>query len=160
MCKKMTWAPIHLLFIISLQCRLIEKLKWHIAEYKTNLSYFILLQIEQFQWPPLWPRSFKEKKSFFFVNIQCCEEPPWPRGNVLGRRLYFESCNVISFISSQDVILAKFSLYMHKSGLKPHSVYFNDTLQDEKQNEICTRWFVVCDSQTKIYPYQSLAYFN
>ena len=83
---------------------------------------------------PLLPSSFKERNTKFFlrslVNIQCCEEPPLPRGRVLGLRppglefriLCLEG-SVISFIlshTSQEALLAQFSLYVLKDGLKPH----------------------------------------
>ena len=54
---------------------------------------------------------------------QYCGEPPWPRGSV------FESCvwRTVSSQSShhpQEVLLAQFSLYVHKGGLKPDSFHF------------------------------------
>ena len=66
------------------------------------------------------------------VKIQYCGEPPWPRGSVLGLRppglefriLCLEG-SVVSFITpSSNVLLAHFSLYVHKGGLKTHSSYF------------------------------------
>ena len=63
---------------------------------------------------------------------QYCGEPPLPRGSVLGLRppgLKFESCvwRTVSSQSShhpQEVLLAQFSLYVHKGGLKPDSFHF------------------------------------
>ena len=75
---------------------------------------------------PLWPPSFKETKCS--VKIQYCVEPPWPRGSVLG--LYqgpsFELCvwRAVSSHYPQEVLLAQFSLYVHKGDLKPHSFHF------------------------------------
>ena len=67
---------------------------------------------------------------------QYCGEPPWPRGSVLGLRRqgsYFESWvwRTVSFQSShhpQEVLLAQFSLYVHKGGLKPDSFHFNTSM--------------------------------
>ena len=77
---------------------------------------------------PLWPPSYKETKCF--VKIQYCGEPPWPRGSVIGLRLpgleFRSVClegSVIS-LSSGGSLLAQFSLYVHKGGLKPHSFHF------------------------------------
>ena len=58
---------------------------------------------------------------------QYCGEPPWPRGSVLGLRP-FESCvwRTVSSQSShhpQEVLLAQFSLYVHKVDLKPDSFH-------------------------------------
>ena len=63
---------------------------------------------------------------------QYCGEPRWPRGSGLAsylQGLNFESCvwRAVSSQSSrqpQGVLLAQFSLYVHKSGLKPDSFYF------------------------------------
>ena len=83
---------------------------------------------------PLWPWSFKEIKMFLpsiFVKIQYCGEPPWPRGrcSASGRQgSNFESCvcRAVSSHSShhpQEFLLAQFSLYVHKCGLKPNSFH-------------------------------------
>ena len=65
------------------------------------------------------------------LKSQYCGEPPWPRGNVLGHRppglefriLCLED-SVIPIISHpQEVLLAQFSLYVHKGGLKPDSFH-------------------------------------
>ena len=65
------------------------------------------------------------------VKIKYCGEPLWPRGSMLGLRLpLLESC-VWRAVSShpshypQEVLLAQFSLYVHKGGLKPHSFHFS-----------------------------------
>ena len=82
----------------------------------------------------LWPSSFKEKKvsSLSLVNNEYCREPLSPRRSVLGfkfrlsglkfRILCLED-SVISF-NSPYFLLAQFSPYVHKRGLKPHSVQF------------------------------------
>ena len=62
-------------------------------------------------------------------------EPPCPRGSVLGLRppgsefriLCLEG-SVISLIPPSSVVsLVQFSLYVHKSGLKPDSFHFQHT---------------------------------
>ena len=79
--------------------------------------------------------GFKETKNVsspFMCESQFCGEPPWPRGSVLGLRppgSNFESCvwRTVSSQSShhpQEVLLAQFSLYVHKCGLKPDSFHF------------------------------------
>ena len=68
--------------------------------------------------------------------IQYCEEPPWPRGSVLvpeRQSSNFKSCvwRAVSSYSShhlQEVLLARFSLYVHQGGLRPHSFHFNSLL--------------------------------
>ena len=61
-------------------------------------------------------------------NTQYCGPPPWPRHSMLGLRPpgfeFRRSCvwRAVSSHSShhpQEILLAQFSLYMHKSGLKP-----------------------------------------
>ena len=62
---------------------------------------------------------------------QYCGEPPCPRGSVLDLRppglefriLCLED-SVISPSSGEQVLLAQFSLYVHKCGLKPDSFHF------------------------------------
>ena len=62
-------------------------------------------------------------------KTQYCGEPPWPRGSVLSLRPPgLESCiwRAVSSHSShhfQEVLLTQFSLYVHKSGLKPDSFH-------------------------------------
>ena len=70
--------------------------------------------------------------------IQYCARP---RGNMLDLRPNFESCvwrDVSSHSSHhpQEVLLAQFSLYVHKGGLKPHSFHFILALE-------CTRWRLI-----------------
>ena len=83
---------------------------------------------------PLWHSSFKETNCFFpahSLKIQYCGEPPWPRSSSASDRhqgANFESCVwwAVSNHSShhlQEVILAQFSLYVHKRGHKS-SIYF------------------------------------
>ena len=63
---------------------------------------------------------------------QYCGEPPWPRGSVLGLRppglefriLCLEDSVISSSHHPQEVLLAQFSLYVHKGGLKPDSFHF------------------------------------
>ena len=81
---------------------------------------------------PLWPSSFKETKCFFLAHS-------W-RFNIVGslcgvacsaydrQGSNFESCvwKVVSSHSShhpQEVVLAQFSPYVHKGGLKPLSFH-------------------------------------
>ena len=78
---------------------------------------------------------FQRNKMFlprWLVKIQYCGEPPWPRGSLLGLRppglkfriLCLES-SVFSFISPSSAgYPAKFSLYVHKGGLKSHLFHF------------------------------------
>ena len=71
---------------------------------------------------------------FWTPGSQYCGEPPWPREN-------FESCvwRTVSSQSShhtQEVLLAQFSLYVHKSGLKPDSFHFEPLVQDFRRNII------------------------
>ena len=66
------------------------------------------------------------------VKIEYCGQLTWPRDNVLGRRptgLNFKSCvwravSPHSYHHPQEVLLAQFSLYVNKCGVKPHSFYF------------------------------------
>ena len=46
-------------------------------------------------------------------------EPPWPRGSVLGLRPQ----SSLSSHHPQEALLAQFSLYVHKGGLKPYSFH-------------------------------------
>ena len=80
-------------------------------------------------------RRFERNKNISSPSTcesQYCGEPPWPRGSVLGIRLQgsnFDSCvwRTVSSQSShhpQEVLLAQFSLYVHKGGLKPDSFHF------------------------------------
>ena len=57
-----------------------------------------------------------------------CGEPPWARGSVLGLRPPgFESCvwRAVSSRHPEEVLLTQFSLYVHKSGLKPDSFHLH-----------------------------------
>ena len=64
-------------------------------------------------------------------TAQYCGEPPWTRGSVLGLRppgLEFCVWRAVSSHSShhpQDILLAKFSLYVHKGGLNPDSFHLH-----------------------------------
>ena len=74
------------------------------------------------------------KKQMFiphsFVKMPYCGEPPCPRGSVLGLRppgLEFRIMCALSSHSSQhpqEVVLARFSLYVYEGGLIPHSLHF------------------------------------
>ena len=75
-------------------------------------------------------KETKNASSPSTCESQYCGEPPCPRGSVLGLRppgLEFRIlCLEDSVISQsyhhpQEVILAQFSLYVHKGGLKPDS---------------------------------------
>ena len=63
------------------------------------------------------------------VKIPYCGKPPWPRGSELGLRpigiefriLCLEAVSSHSSHHHHEVLLAHFSLYVHKGGLKPHS---------------------------------------
>ena len=63
------------------------------------------------------------------VKIPYCGEPPWPRGSELGLRsigiefriMCLEAVSSHSSHHHHEVLLAHFSLYVHKGGLKPHS---------------------------------------
>ena len=81
--------------------------------------------------------------SFHFIfpptcESQYCGEPPWPRGSVLDLRppvlefriLCLEEVSSHSSHHPQDVLLAQFSLYVHKSGLKPDSFHFSPPVPD------------------------------
>ena len=81
--------------------------------------------------------AFHVSKSKMFppcsiLKIEYCGQPTWPRDNVLGRRptgLNFKSCvwravSPHSYHHPQEVLLAQFSLYVNKCGVKPHSFYF------------------------------------
>ena len=92
---------------------------------------------------PTLALKFQRNKMFLprsFVKIQYYGEPPWPKGSVFGLRppgfefqILCLKGSVISFISpsSHEVLLVQFSLYVHKSGLKPHS--FNFTIKPVQQ---------------------------
>ena len=75
----------------------------------------------------LWHPSLKKNEMFLphsLLKIKYCGELPCPKGSVLGLRpsdLDFESC--VSHYP-QEVLLVQFSLYVHKSGLKPHFFSF------------------------------------
>ena len=77
--------------------------------------------------PPWPPTKFQRNEMFLprsLVMIQYCEEPPWPRGSVLGLRppgLEFQ-------ILCLEVLLAQISLYVHKSGLKPIHLLSNQPI--------------------------------
>ena len=80
---------------------------------------------------------WKEKKvsSPSTYESQYCGEPPWPRSSVLGLRppgLEFRILCLEDSVSShsshhpQEVLLAQFSLNVHKGGLKPDSFHLID----------------------------------
>ena len=76
--------------------------------------------------------GLKEAKMFLphpLVKTQHCGEPPWPRASMLGLRppgFEFRSCvwRAVSYHHPQEVLLAGFSLYVHKCGLKPDSFHY------------------------------------
>ena len=79
--------------------------------------------------------GFKETKNVSFPSTcesQYCGEPPWPRGSVLGLRppglefwiLCWRTVSPQSSHHPQEVLLAQFSLYVHKGGLKPDLFHF------------------------------------
>ena len=91
---------------------------------------------------PLWPSSFKKTKYLLSTHfkkkqIQYCEKPPWPRGGVFVLRppglefriLWEVSVSSHSSHHPQEVLLAKFSLHVHKSGPRPDSFNFSHTRQ-------------------------------
>ena len=102
--------------------------------------------------------KFQRNKMFLpcsFVKIQYSGEPQWPRGSVLGLRppgLKFRimclegSVNLIHH--PQEVLLAQFSLYVHKGGLKSHSFhFFASTFYQQTQDPILVQcWATVCDA--------------
>ena len=76
-----------------------------------------------------------KKQNCFFPSTcesQYCGEPPWPRGNVLdlrppGLEFRIPCLRTVSSQTShhpQEVLLAQFSPYGHKGGLKPGSFHF------------------------------------
>ena len=89
-------------------------------------------------WASNWSRLPSGPKETWNVSSpskcesQYCGEPTWPIGRVFGLRppghefriMWLED-SVISIISpSSEVLLAQFSLYVHKGGLKPGSFHF------------------------------------
>ena len=77
--------------------------------------------------------SFKEQNVSSPLNRKdWILQPTWPKDNVLGRRptgLNFKSCvwravSPHSYHHLQEVLLAQFSLYVNKCGVKPHSFHF------------------------------------
>ena len=81
-------------------------------------------------WTLLWPSSFLLRS---IVKNLYCWELPWPRDSVLGLRppgaewrIMCLEGSVILFISvnPQEVLMAQFSLNVHKGGLKPYSFHF------------------------------------
>ena len=109
-----------------------------LSKFKTNSQDFSL-SIASLKKKCFFPRSL--------IRIQFCGEPPWPRCSVLGlgrQGSHFKSC-VYRAVSShpshhpQDVILAQFSLYVYKGGLKPHSFYF-----------ISIHWATICPELSPI----------
>ena len=73
------------------------------------------------------------------VKIQYCGEAPWPRGSVLGF-LPPGSC-VWSTVSShsshhpREVILVKFSLYVHKCGLETRSFHLSEMVKFKTEDQ-------------------------
>ena len=80
----------------------------------------------------LGPGGLKEAKNVSSPSTcesQYCGEPLWPRGSVSASDRHgsnFESCvwRTESSHHPQEVLLAQFSLYVHKGGLKPDSFHF------------------------------------
>ena len=84
---------------------------------------------------PLWPLRFKETECFFSAHSQRLNvvgsfrdrEVACPASDHQGSN--FKSCvwRAVSAQSShhpQEVLLAQFSLYVHKRGLNPHPFHF------------------------------------
>ena len=77
-----------------------------------------------------------------FIKIQYYGEPPRPRGSVLGLRppglefriLCWRAVSSHSSHHSQEVILARFSLYVHKGGM-----HFITTKQNDPTPQTCVR---------------------
>ena len=99
---------------------------------------------------PLWPSSFKTRS---LVNIQYCGQPLWPRTCSASDRQgsNFKSCvwRTVSSHSShhpQEVLLAQYSLYVNKCGLKTHSLHF--VLKVKYVLNHWTMIYVTCHSKT------------
>ena len=78
----------------------------------------------------------------FLYHIQYCGEPLWPRGSLLGLRLQGFEVRILclkgrSSHHPQEVLLAQFSLYVHKSCLKPDSFIF---LSNPSKQDTFTQW--------------------
>ena len=70
-------------------------------------------------------RNVSSPYKFNIVGCLRDREVAWSASDRQGSN--FESC-VLGAVSShhpQEVLLAQFSLYVHKGGLKPHSFYFH-----------------------------------
>ena len=74
------------------------------------------------------------------VKIQYCGEPPWPRGRVLGlrRESFWKAVSSHSSHYPQEVLLAQFSLYVHKGGLKSHSFHFVPRIIKMNKSNVAT----------------------
>ena len=69
----------------------------------------------------------KNVSSSSIRESQYCGEPTWPKSSVHGLRPQgFKSCvwRAVSSHHPQEIILAQFSLYVHKGGPKPDSFHF------------------------------------
>ena len=82
--------------------------------------------------------KFQRNKMFLsgsLVKIQSCVEPPLPRSSEISpdhQGSNFKSCawRAVSSHHPQEVFLTQFSLYVHKGGLRPHSVQIWHGLPD------------------------------
>ena len=94
--------------------------------------------------------AFKFQRNKMFLprslsKIKYCWEPPWSRGSVLSLRTpgsYFDSCvcRAVSSHHPQEVLLAQFSLYVNKGGLKPHSFHLIFFVRRFSQTSITYIW--------------------
>ena len=86
--------------------------------------------------------KFQRKRMFLsrsLVKIQYCGKPPRPRGSVLEFQIL---CLTVSSYSShhpQDVLLAQFSLYVHKGGIKKRLFRFILLLQPFSLKSVTAR---------------------
>ena len=79
----------------------------------------------------LVPGGLKETRNVSSPSTcksQYCGEPPWPRGSLLGLRppgceFLILCLRTVSSHHPQEVLLAQFSLYVHKGGLKLDSFH-------------------------------------
>ena len=91
----------------------------------------------------LWPSSFKEHSSPLtrkdpIIRSLCDREVACSASDCQGSN--FESCvwRAVSSHSTyhpQEVLLAQFTLYVHKGGLKPHLFHFFGNTTLEQQNK-------------------------
>ena len=85
---------------------------------------------------PFWSSSFKQAKCFYPLTRKdsILWEPPWLRAGVLDLRppglesYVWRSVSTHSSHHPQEVLLAKFSLYVHKGDLKSHLFHYINLL--------------------------------